>query len=220
MYDEEFRENIDLSFYRLERAKEDLNTARNLSADEDYRAANNRAYYSIFHSMRAVLALNQFDSKKHSGIISEFRRRYIKTGVFPGEISDMIDSASVVRNASDYNDMFIASKKQTENQIEHAGFVLSKVTEYLGLTVDYYKELFGKEGSRDSEILNLLLVSLFSSDKLITIEDCNKSERELMKIKWAIENVDLSEERKAHWYKYAEDGLEIVRSDREELEKK
>ena len=37
-----------------------------------YRSANNRAYYSIFHAIRSVLALDGFDSKKHSGVISEF----------------------------------------------------------------------------------------------------------------------------------------------------
>ena len=68
------QESIDLSKYRLDRAREDLATAtRNYNAG-DYRAANNRAYYAIFHALRSVLALDCFGSKKHSGIISEFRR--------------------------------------------------------------------------------------------------------------------------------------------------
>jgi uncharacterized protein (UPF0332 family) len=33
--------------------------------------------------MRAVQALDGFDSKKHSGVISAFRKDYIKTGIFP-----------------------------------------------------------------------------------------------------------------------------------------
>ncbi len=48
-----------------------------------YKAANNRSYYAIFHALKAVLALDAFDSKRHSGIISEFQRRYIKDEVFP-----------------------------------------------------------------------------------------------------------------------------------------
>ena len=39
-----------------------------------YRSAANRAYYAIFHAMRAVLALDGVDMKHHSGIISEFRK--------------------------------------------------------------------------------------------------------------------------------------------------
>lgn len=73
----------ELSKYRLSRAKEDLNSAKILFENGDFRAANNRAYYATFHSLRSVLALDMYDSKKHSGIISEFRKRYIKEGDFP-----------------------------------------------------------------------------------------------------------------------------------------
>lgn len=44
--------SIALSKYRLEQAEEFLNSAiKNLNMDE-LKTANNRAYYSIFHSMR------------------------------------------------------------------------------------------------------------------------------------------------------------------------
>ena len=120
-----------LSKYRLEKAKEDICTSeRNYDAG-DYRAANNRAYYAIFHSLRAVLALDEYDSKKHSGIISEFRKRYIKSGIFDAEISKMIDKAFEIRNVSDYDDMFIASKNETERQIQNAKYVTEKIETYL-----------------------------------------------------------------------------------------
>ena len=61
-----------------------------LLAGESYRSAANRAYYAIFHAMRAVLALDGVDMKHHSGIISEFRKRYIKTGVFDASLSGLI----------------------------------------------------------------------------------------------------------------------------------
>ena len=60
---------IDLSKYRLETAKDDLGTARKNYEDERYRASVNRSYYAIFHALRALTALDQFDSGKHSGII-------------------------------------------------------------------------------------------------------------------------------------------------------
>jgi len=41
-----------------------------LLAGESYRSAANRAYYAIFHAMRAVLALDGVDMKHHSGIIA------------------------------------------------------------------------------------------------------------------------------------------------------
>ncbi len=48
----------DLVLYRLETAKNDLRSARALLAIEDYKGANNRAYYSIFHAINAVHAVN------------------------------------------------------------------------------------------------------------------------------------------------------------------
>ena len=127
----------DYAKYRIERAREDLDAARLLYDAGNYRIANNRAYYAIFHAMRAVLVFDNFDSSKHSGVIAEFRRRYIKEGIFPTEISKMIGSAFTIRNASDYDDMFIdddmfiASKHDTEEQIKNAEHVYHVLAEYI-----------------------------------------------------------------------------------------
>ena len=48
----------DLSKYRLAKAAEMLATAKRDLAAGDFASANNRAYYCIFHAMRAVLALD------------------------------------------------------------------------------------------------------------------------------------------------------------------
>lgn len=121
----------DYAKYRIERAREDLEAAHLLYDAGNYRIANNRAYYAIFHAMRAVLVFDDFDSSKHSGVIAEFRRRYIKEGIFPIEISKMIGSAFTIRNASDYDDMFIASKSETEEQINDAEYVYRILSEYI-----------------------------------------------------------------------------------------
>ena len=218
MSDEELRTCIDLCFYRIERAIEDLKTAKNNFDCKDYRAANNRAYYSIFHSLRSVLALDRFDSKKHSGIIAEFRRRYMKNRVFPVEMSEMIDSAFEIRNASDYDDMFIADKTETKKQIENAEYVLKVIEEYIGLPISAYKELLEKEGKvKESQMLNLLLVSLFSADTLLTEYDCERSERELTKLRLAAQDADLSDDMKKYWKEKIDQGLEICLRDHKEM---
>lgn len=63
---------IDLSQYRLQKAKEMLASARRDMDAKDFASANNRAYYAIFHAMRAVLALDGEDFKKHSAVIARF----------------------------------------------------------------------------------------------------------------------------------------------------
>ena len=72
----------DLALYRLEKAENCLNDAKLLLKNESYMAAANRAYYAIFHSARAILALDGEDRKRHSGVISYFQKHYIKTQIF------------------------------------------------------------------------------------------------------------------------------------------
>ncbi len=123
--------SVILSKYRLERAKEFLDSALKNLEIEEYRTANNRAYYSIFHAMRAVLALDEVDFKKHSGVISYFREHYIKTKVFDREVSDIITSASLIRSKSDYDDFYIAKKDEAAEQVKNAQKVYIITKKYL-----------------------------------------------------------------------------------------
>ena len=62
----------DLVRYRMEKAKEDLTSAKTLLEVKDYRGANNRAYYSIYHSISAIQGLNGNTYKRHKDAIFEF----------------------------------------------------------------------------------------------------------------------------------------------------
>ena len=93
--------------------------------------ANNRAYYSIFHSMRAVLSLDGVDFGKHSGVISYFREKYVKTGIFASTYSDVIAKASVIRSKSDYEDFYVASKSEAQEQINNAKLFYDAVEKYI-----------------------------------------------------------------------------------------
>ena len=84
-----------------------------------------------FSTLCAVLALDGVDMKHHSGIISEFRKRYIKTSVFDTSLSGLISELSDVREGSDYNDLFIVSKADTAEQVQSAGTFLTAAETYL-----------------------------------------------------------------------------------------
>lgn len=96
-----------------------------------YKGATNRAYYAIFHSMRAVLALEGVDFKKHSGVIAYFRQNYIKLGIFDTVFSEIIQKASLARNESDYSDFYIATSDEAEEQTENAARFYEEVIKYL-----------------------------------------------------------------------------------------
>ena len=122
---------IDLSKYRLEKAEEMLKAAKRDLKEMDYASANNRAYYSIFHAMRSVLALDGEDYKKHSAVISRFSLRYLKTGILPRGFGALITNASLIRNRSDYEDFYICSIEETQKLVEGAGLFLASVTRFL-----------------------------------------------------------------------------------------
>jgi len=122
---------IDLAKYRLERAKEDLRGAIENLNKRELKFSANRAYYSIYHSIRTILALEQKDFKKHSAVISYFNLHYIKTGVFPSNLFKLISDASLVRNASDYDDFYIASFDKTNEQVESAKLIFGLVEKHI-----------------------------------------------------------------------------------------
>ncbi len=96
-----------------------------------YKVSINRSYYAIFHAMRSITALAGYDSSKHSGIIAYFNQNFVKTGDFDKEASKIVKMASFLREKSDYEDFYIASKQEAEKQLEDAKLFLSKVNDYL-----------------------------------------------------------------------------------------
>lgn len=81
--------------------------------------------------MRAVTILKGYDSSKHSGIIAFFNQSFVKTATFDKRISKIIASASKLREKSDYIDFYIASRQESEEQIEKAKDFLVVIQEYL-----------------------------------------------------------------------------------------
>lgn len=120
----------DLSKYRLETAKDDLTTAKRNFDDARYRASVNRSYYVIFHALRAITALDQYDSSKHSGIMAYVNQHYVKTGIFDKGFSKLIDSAFRLREKADYEDFYVVAIEDARRQIEKAETVIAAVEAY------------------------------------------------------------------------------------------
>ena len=122
---------VDLSKYRLERAREDFKTANDNFVEGSYRASVNRSYYAIFHALRAITALDQFDSGKHSGIMAYVNQHYVKKGVFDKVFSKNVDSAFRLREKADYEDFYIVSIEDAKAQIGKAKVIIQLVEEYV-----------------------------------------------------------------------------------------
>ena len=123
----------DLVFHRIQTAKSDLNSARILFDAGEYRSANSRAYYAIYHAINAINALNGKGYKRHKDAIANFNKEYVKTEIFPRDLGRRISESVVIRHASDYDDFYIASREETVRQI-------SVSEELIHLTEQYCKE--------------------------------------------------------------------------------
>lgn len=121
----------ELSQYRFQRACEDYETAKLLFEAKSLKASINRSYYAIFHALRAVTALDQFDSSKHSGVIAYINRYYVKEGIFDKGFSKMLDMAFRLREKADYEDFVIVSVEMSEEQLVKAGKILNIIKEHL-----------------------------------------------------------------------------------------
>ena len=109
---------MDVVRHRLNVAREDLETAHLTFKAGQYRGANNRAYYSIFHTICAVLAKEGVAFKRHKDTLSYFNKNYVQPEIFPRELIRRIVKAEEIRHASDYDAFYVASKKTTAEQIE------------------------------------------------------------------------------------------------------
>lgn len=93
----------------------------------NFRSSINRSYYSIFHAIRAVNALDGFDSSKHSGVIAHFNQEYVKTGVFEKGASKMIRNASELREQADYEGFYEATQEEAAEVFVQASQFISAV---------------------------------------------------------------------------------------------
>lgn len=126
----------ELAGYRMERAKEMLSAAKDNLEIGQYKTSLNRSYYAIFHAMRAANILKGFDSSKHSGVIAYFNKEYLKEGVMDKSLSVIVKNSSFLREKSDYDDFFLASKKDAEKQVENARTFLAAVENYLSVSAE------------------------------------------------------------------------------------
>jgi uncharacterized protein (UPF0332 family) len=116
----------------MNRARETLADAKSLLEGNRVESSINRSYYAIFHALRAVTALDGFDSSKHSGIIAHFNQVYVKEGVFDKELSKLVRIAFNTREKADYDDFAEVTYEMAAEQIAAAEKIIAAVEQYLG----------------------------------------------------------------------------------------
>ena len=121
----------DLVLYRIETSKSDIKAAEILLSAREFRGANNRAYYGIYHAVSAIHALDGNAYKRHKDALANFNKNYVKTEIFPRKLGKRIVESEEIRHVSDYDDFYIATREEAEEQIQTAKELVRLVEEYV-----------------------------------------------------------------------------------------
>jgi uncharacterized protein (UPF0332 family) len=133
------QQQVDLASVRIQKAKEDYKAAISLLKNGSLNAANNRAYYAMFHSIRAVFALESIDFKSHFQVIGYFNKVYVHSGKFDSRYYKMIHNAVEARTQSDYEDYYDPSESDVRLNVGNAG-------EFIVAIVGYIEQVLKFEG--------------------------------------------------------------------------
>jgi len=121
----------DLLCYRMDQAYETLREAEILLNESALRGAINRAYYAMFYALLALLATRQLGTSKHSGALSLFDREFVKTGLFPRELSRSLRLAFDRRQTHDYGEMIQVNRQIAEETLVDAKAFVAAIESYL-----------------------------------------------------------------------------------------
>lgn len=121
----------DLSRYRFSQAEETMQSARLCEEMKFYKDAINRAYYAAFYAVKAVLAVSDVDFKRHKDVVAYFNQYYVATEIFEKDCGRKLARLQRKREASDYDDFYIASADEADEQIISAAYIIEAVKVFL-----------------------------------------------------------------------------------------
>ncbi len=124
-------QKISLAKYRLEKAREELKSARQSYDNKLLSVSLGSSYYSIFHSVRMLFALEGIDSKTHKGVSHLFNLHFIKTKLLPETMNEILSGAFEMRLDSDYEDFYVAGKEEAKEQIDNAEFFQTEILKFI-----------------------------------------------------------------------------------------
>lgn len=126
----------DLVKYRMERAQETIKIAKELLEKGYYKEANNRSYYAVFYAIKAVYAFQNKDFRKHKTVLAEFNKEFVAEGIFPRSFGRKISKLAIVREHSDYEDFYIVTKEQSNEQYTVAEELVDAISSYITVVLE------------------------------------------------------------------------------------
>ena len=93
--------------YKQQKAAQSIKEAKLLMENGLNDTAISRLYYAAFYAINALLAINGFNPKTHSGTKSIFNKEFILTGKIESRFSDFYSFIMAKRFEADYVILFL-----------------------------------------------------------------------------------------------------------------
>ena len=113
----------------IEGAEYDLKKAQKTLDDNDAKWATVKAYYSIFHSARALLYSAGYREKSHRALLAALNELFVKTGKLPTDLLLAFEDGMDLREEADYGQTF--SEGSASDLIDDAKAFLAKAKDIL-----------------------------------------------------------------------------------------
>lgn len=113
----------------IEAAEYDLKKAQKTLDDNDAKWATVKAYYSIFHSARALLYSAGYREKSHRALLAALNELFVKTGKLPTDLLLAFEDGMDLREEADYGQTF--SQGSASDLIDDAKAFLAKAKDIL-----------------------------------------------------------------------------------------
>ena len=121
-----------LALDRLQQAEESLDEAKYLfDGRKSPRSVINRAYYAMFYSILALFIFEKYGSSKHSGVLSYFNSRFVKTGLIEKDLGRAVNKAFDLRQRGDYREAVDLRREMVEPFLDQARKFIDAVKNHL-----------------------------------------------------------------------------------------
>jgi uncharacterized protein (UPF0332 family) len=117
--------------HHITQAERALRESNILNESKCYGGSLNRSYYSIYHSVKALLESKGIETKSHSGLLVMFQEHFVKPGYFSRSFLINLKDSENLREKSDYKNFFTASSADAQEQIKNASLFLEESIKFL-----------------------------------------------------------------------------------------
>lgn len=116
-----------LAALELEKAEKTFSQIKELQRLGYWDTIANRLYYSVFHAVTALLINDSHPVNTHKGALAMFGNYYVRTGIFTSDEGRLYSDLQTMRNNSDYNCSYDATRNEIEPLIDPTRLFIQKV---------------------------------------------------------------------------------------------